>query len=106
MQVSLVVLNKTRFDDKSFFRTIAAIDVIQSTECHWYYWEVIKTKSTRDEFIRLNQSLRFQARRISLRVFTTSNSKEYNIVKQEAFKWERKKKYREALQFFRSGFLS
>ncbi len=99
--LSLVVLNQTKFDDKSFFRSIATLDIIQSTGIPLILisagnninplllnsYESIKNQSTKP--IGFHSSL-----------FAKPNTKEYNAVKDEAFKWERRKKYREALQYF------
>jgi|GEM_PF-1406021 hypothetical protein len=99
--ISLVVLNKTKFDEKSFFRTIAAVDVIQSTGVPLVLLGSDK-KLNPLEMNSYDSINRLDSKPVGFHseFFTTANSKEYNIVKQEAFKWERKKKYREALQFF------
>ena len=99
--LSLVILNQSKFDDKSFFRTIAALDVIQSTGVPLVLLGG-DNKVNPQELNSYDAIKNQTAKRVGFysELFTKPNPKEYSLVKEEAFKWERKKKYREALQYF------
>ncbi|HMW05782.1 MAG TPA: hypothetical protein PK079_07355 [Leptospiraceae bacterium] len=101
--LSLVILNQTKLDDKSFFKTVAAIDSVQSTKVPLLILggdKPIKiNKVIKEELLKENPtSIGWKNT-----LFENNSSKKYLSVKEEAFKWERQKKYREAIELFQEA---
>lgn len=99
--LSLVILNQSKVDDKSFFKTLAAIDAIQSTKIPLLLLAGDNTINPQT-VSKLNSINSIDGKPIGFKanLFTNENTKKYLSVKEEAFKWERNKKYREAVELF------
>lgn len=101
VSLSLVVLNQTKFDSNSFFRTIATFDVIQSSGVPIIL--AIEGNDINPQKIISFESIQNQSGKIigfNESPLKNPNQLNYSILKDAALKMERQKKYRQALSLF------
>ena len=102
--ISLVMLGNSKFDEKSYFRTISTIDIIQSAGVPLIL--LGEEKQFNPLLINSIDSVRLSSAKsigVYPDLFKKPDKSDYSILKEEAFKWERNKKYSRALFLFQEA---